>query len=186
MSRQTVLAAGTILLASTIAASAGGIGFGIVIGPGGLGPGLHSTPPPREYHPRVRSYHEEASRPRRQHRPQADDDAKAEVAAPAMSRANENSSIAVLSGKPDKANLHLENSSITSAPRPPEPARSTAVAVQLENSSIASAPRAAEPARSATVAVQAESPVEQAASSHPVLCSRYYPTAGRTVQGPCE
>ena len=162
MSRKVVLAAGTFILASTIAASAGGIGFGITIGPGGIGPGFRSAEPPREYRPRARSYHEEASRPRRQQRQHADDDDKAAAAAPAKSQANENSSIAVLDGKPNKPYLHLENSSIASAPRP------------------------AEPARPATVAVQAESPVEKAASSHPVLCSRYYPTAGRTVQGPCE
>ena len=185
MSRQAVLAAGTFLLASTIAASAGGIGFGLVIGPGGIGPGFHSAEPPREYHPRVRSYHEEASRPRRQQRQHADDDEKAEAAAPAKSQANENSSIAVLDGMPNKPDLQLENSSIASAPHPAEPARSATVA-ELENSSIASAPRPAEPAQPATVAVTAESPVEQAASSHPVLCSRYFPTAGRTVQGPCE
>ena len=54
MLRQAALAAGTFLLASTIAASAGGIGFGIVIGPGGIGPGFHSAAPPREYEPRLR------------------------------------------------------------------------------------------------------------------------------------
>ena len=118
MSRQAVLAAGTFLLASTIAASAGGIGFGITIGPGAFGPGLHSAPPPREYRPRARSYHEEA-RPRRQQRQNSDDDAKAaETAPPTKSHANESSSIAVLTGKPDKADLHRENSSIAGASRP--------------------------------------------------------------------
>jgi hypothetical protein len=186
MFRHTVLAAGTFLLASTIAASAGGIGFGITIGPGAFGPGLHSAPPPREYRPRARSYHEEA-RPRRQQRQNSDDDAKAaETAPPAKVHANENSSIALLTGKPDKAVLHLENSSIAGGPRPAEPAPSGTITVQLENSSIAATPRAAESAPTATVAVQAQNPIEQAASSHPVLCSRYYPTAGRTVQGPCE
>jgi hypothetical protein len=217
MSRQAVLAAGAFLLVSTIAASAGGIGFGIVIGPGGIGPGFRSAEPPREYQPRVRSYHEEASRPRRQNRQHANDDEKAE-AAPAKRQANENSSIAVLTGKPDKADVHrenssiasasrlavpvqsaiaamergspapgvhLENSSIASAPRPAEPSRSATIA-DLENSSIASAPRPAELARPATVAVQAESPVEQAAISHPVLCSRYFPNPGQTLQVPCE
>jgi hypothetical protein len=212
MSRQAVLAAGTFLLASTIAASAGGIGFGIVIGPG-----FSSAAPSREYQPRVRSYHEEASRPRRQQRQHTNDDEKAEAAAPAKRQANENSSIAVLTGKPDKADwhrenssiasaarpavpvqtaiaavegrssepgLHLENSSIAGAPRPDEPARSATIA-DLENSSIASAPRPAEPARSATVAVETES-VQHAASSHPVLCSRYFPNPGQTVQVPCE
>jgi hypothetical protein len=186
MSRHTVLAAGTFLLASTIAASAGGIGFGITIGPGAFGPGFHSAPPPREYHPRVRSYREEPSRPQRQHRQNADDDAKAaETTAPAKSQENENSSIAALSVKPGEPDLHGENSSIAGGPRPAQPAPSATVTVQLENSSIAAAPRPAEPAP-APVAVQAESPVEQAVSSHPALCSRYYPTAGRTVQGPCE
>ncbi len=186
MSRQAILAAGTFLLASTLAASAGGIGFGITIGPGGIGPGFRSADPPREYRPRARSYREEPSKPRRQQRQNANDDDKAATAAPAKSQANENSSIAVLAGKPDKTNLHFENSSIASAPRPTEPARSATVVVQLENSSIASVPRTAEPARSATVAAQAESPVEKAASSRGVLCSRYYPTAGRTMQVPCE
>jgi hypothetical protein len=219
MLRVTIVASGMFFLASTIAASAGGFGFGIVIGPGGIGPGFHSAAPPREYQPRVRSYHEEASRPRRQQRQHANDDEKAEATAPAKSKANENSSIALLTGKPDKAglhlenssiasaphpaepmqstilagvganpapNLHLENSSIASAPRPAEPARSATLA-DLENSSIASAPRLAEPVRSATVAVQAESPVQQAASSHRVvLCSRYFPNPGQTVQVPCE
>jgi hypothetical protein len=214
MLRVTILASGTFLLASTIAASAGGIGFGITIGPGAFGPGLHSAPPPREYRPRARSYHEEA-RPRRQQRQNSDDDAKAaETAPPAKSHANESSSIAVLTGKPDKADLHrenssiagashpavpvqtaiaaveggspapglhLENSSIASARRPAEPARSATVA-DLENSSIASAPRPAELARPATVAVQAE----QTATSHPVLCSRYFPNPGQTLQVPCE
>src|SRR5713101_7442170 len=100
MSKHAVLAAGTFLLASTIAASAGGIGFGIVIGPG-----FHSAGPPRQYQPRVRSYHEEASRPRHQNRQHSVDDEKAEAAAPAKRQANENSSIAVLTGKPDKADL---------------------------------------------------------------------------------
>lgn len=217
MLRVTILASGTFLLASTIVASAGGIGFGIVIGPGGIGPGFHSAAPPREYQPRVRSYHEEASRPRHQNRQHSVDDEKAE-AAPAKRQANENSSIAVLTGKPDKADLHrenssiagasrpavpvqtaiaavegsspapglhLENSSIASAPRPAELARSATIA-DLENSSIASAPRPAELARPATVAVQAESHVEQAAISHPVLCSRYFPNPGQTLQVPCE
>jgi hypothetical protein len=186
MSRQAVLAAGTFLLASTIAASAGGIGFGITIGPGAFGPGLHSAPPPREYRPRARSYHEEA-RPRRQQRQNSDDDAKAaETAPPTKSHANESSSIAVLTGKPDKTDLHRENSSIASVSHPAEPARSATVVVQVESSSIASAAHPAEPARSATVAVQAESPVEQAAISHPVLCSRYFPNPGQTVQVPCD
>jgi hypothetical protein len=187
MFKHAVLAAGTFLLASTIAASAGGIGFGITIGPGAFGPGLHSAPPPREYRPRARSYHEEAT-PRRQHRQNSDDDAKAaETTPPAKSHANESSSIAVLSMKPDQQpDLHGDNSSIAGGPSPAEPAPSGTITVQLENSSIAATPRAAESAPTATVAVQAQNPVEQAASSHPVLCSRYYPTAGRTVQGPCE
>jgi hypothetical protein len=185
MLRVTILAAGTFLLASTVAALAGGIGFGIVIGPGGIGPGFRSAEPPREYQPRVRSYHEEASRPRRQQRQHADDDEKAEAAAPAKSHANENSSIALLTGKPDKADLHRENSSIASAPHPVEPARSASVA-DLENSSIASAPRPAVPKQSAIVAVEDGSPVRQAATSHPVLCSRYFPNPGQTVQVPCE
>ena len=184
MLRVTILASGTFLLASTIAASAGGIGFGIVIGPGGIGPGFHSAARPREYQPRVRSYHEEASRPRRQNRQHSVDDEKAE-AAPAKRQANENSSIAVLTGKPDKADLHRENSSIASAPRPAEPARSATVA-DLENSSIASAPRPAVPEQSAIVAVEDGSPVRQAATSHPVLCSRYFPNPGQTLQVPCE
>ena len=217
MLRVTILASGTFLLASTIAASAGGIGFGIVIGPGGIGPGFHSAAPPREYQPRGRSYHEEASRPRRQNRQHSVDDEKAE-AAPAKRQANENSSIAVLTGKPDKADLHREdssiagasrpavpvqtaiaavegsspapglhreNSSIASAPRPAEPARSATVA-DLENSSIASAPRPAVPEQSAIVAVEDGSPVRQAATSHPVLCSRYFPNPGQTLQVPCE
>jgi hypothetical protein len=218
MLKVTIIASGMFFLASTMTASAGGIGFGIIIGPGGIGPGFHSASPPREYQPRVRTYHEEASRPRHQQRPHANDDEKAEAAAPAKRQANENSSIAVLTGKPDKADLHrenssiasasrpavpvqtaiaavegsspapglhLENSSIASAPRPAEPSRSATIA-DLENSSIASAPRPAELARPATVAVQAESPVEQAAISHPVLCSRYFPNPGQTLQVPCE
>ena len=90
--------------------------------------------------------------------------------------------IAAVEGISSAPGLHLENSSIASAPPPDEPARSATVA-DLENSSIASAPR---PAESATVAVQAESPVQQAASSHPVLCSRYFPNPGQTVQVPCD
>lgn len=177
MSKVAITAAAMFLVGSTLAASAGGIGLGIggigiVIGPGSAGPS-------REYHPRARSYHEEASRPRRQQRQRANDDEKAEAAAPAKSWANENSSVAVLTAKPD-----LENSSIASAPRSVEPARAATVA-DLENSSIARADRAAEPGRSTTVAVQAESPV-QSASSHPVLCSRYFPNPGQTVQVPCQ
>jgi hypothetical protein len=157
MLRVTIVASGMFLLASTIGTSAGGIGFGIVIGPG-----FNSVAPPREYQPRVRSYHEEASRPRHQQRQHANDDEKAEAAAPAKRQANENSSIAVLTGKPDKADLHRENSSIASAPRP------------------------AVPEQSAIVAVEDGSPVRQAATSHPLLCSRYFPNPGQTLQVPCE
>ncbi len=208
MYRQAFLAAGTFFLAGTIAASAGGIGFGIVIGPGGIGPGFRSAEPPREYHPRVRSYHEETSRPRRQQRQHADDDEK-EAAAPAKSQANENSSIAVLDRSPNKPDLSFENSSIATAPGPAEPPRSTTALVQIESSSIANAPRtaepaqaaaaadlenssiagalrSAEPAQTATVAIKAEGAVQQAASSNPVLCSRYFPNPGQTVQVPCE
>jgi hypothetical protein len=185
MSRHIFLIAGALVLASTIPASAGGIGFGITIGPGAFGPSFRSAPPPpREYRPRARSYREEPSRPPRPHRQNSDDDAKAAETTP---RANESSSIAVLSVKPDQdqLGLHGENSSIAGGPRPAEPAPSATVTVQLENSSIAATPvSAATP--TAIVAVQAQNPIEQAASSHPVLCSRYYPTAGRTVQGPCE
>ena len=182
MFKLVITAAAIIFVGSTLAVSAGGIGLGIggigiVIGPG-------SVAPPREYHPRVRSYHEEPSRPRHQQR-QHDDDDKAEAAAPAKSQANENSSIAVLTGGPEERSLRPENSSIALSPQPVEPAQSAAVA-NLENSSIASAARTAESARSATVAVQAESPVHEAVSSQPVLCSRYFPTAGRTMQVPCE
>ena len=182
MSKVVITAAAIFFVGSTLAVSAGGIGLGIggigiVIGPG-------SAAPPREYQPRVRSYHEEASRPRHQNRQHSVDDEKAE-AAPAKRQANENSSIAVLTGKPDKADLHRENSSITSAPRPAEPARSATVA-DLENSSIASAPRPAVPLQSAIVEVEDGSPVRQAATSHPVLCSRYFPNPGQTLQVPCE
>ena len=93
--------------------------------------------------------------------------------------------IAAVEDRSSAPGLHLENSSIASAPRPDEPARSATVA-DLENSSIASAAGPAELARPATVAVQAESPVEQAAISHPVLCSRYFPNPGQTLQVPCE
>jgi len=183
MSKHTLLSAGALLLASTIAASAGGIGFGITIGPGAFGPSFRSAPPPREYRPRARSYREEPSRPRRQHSQDIDDNAKAaEIPAPAKT-ANESSSIAVLSVKASEPDLHGENSSIAGSPRPAEPPTSATVTVQLENSSIA-APT--QPALAAPYAVQAVNPVEQAVSSPPALCSRYYPTAGRTVQVPCE
>jgi hypothetical protein len=183
MSKVVITAAAIFFVGSTLSVSAGGIGLGIggigiVIGPG-------SAAPPREYQPRVRSYHEEASRPRRQQRQHADDDEKAEAAAPAKSHANENSSIALLTGKPDKADLHRENSSIASARHPVQPARSASVA-DLENSSIASAPRPVVPEQSAIVAVEDGSPVRQAATAHPVLCSRYFPNPGQTVQVPCE
>jgi hypothetical protein len=183
MSKVVITAAAIFLVGSTLAVSAGGIGLGIggigiVIGPG-------SAAPPREYQPRVRSYHEEASRPRRQQRQRANDDEKAEAAAPAKSQANENSSIAVLAGKPDKTGLHRENSSIAGAARPVEPTRSARVA-DLENSSIASAPRPAMPVQSAIAAVEDGSPVREAATSHPVLCSRYFPNPGQTLQVPCE
>jgi hypothetical protein len=187
MTRQAVLAAGAFFFASTVVASAGGLGFGIVIGPGAIGPAFRSAEP-REYHPRVRSYHEEPSRPRRQQRQHSDDNDKAEVTAPAKDQANENSSIAVLEGSTNKPNLQPENSSIASAARPPEPAAAepaaaeparSATVADLENSSIASRPRPAEPEQTATVAVQA-------VSAPAVLCSRYFPTAGRTMQVPCE
>jgi hypothetical protein len=177
MSRRAVLAAGIFLFASTIAAAAGGIGFGIVIGPGGIGPGLRSAEP-REYQPRVRSYHEEPSRPRRQQRQHADEDERTQATAPTKSQANENSSIAVLWGYTSKPDVQLENSSIASGPHPAEPAPSATVA-DLENSSIASDSRPVEPAQTATIAVQG-------VSSAAVLCSRYFPTAGRTMQVPCE
>lgn len=184
MSKHILASGAALLLASTVAASAGGIGFGITIGPGAFGPSFRSAPPPREYRPRARSYREEPSSPRRQHRQNSDDDAKAEASAPAKT-ANEGSSIAVLSVRASEPDLHGENSSIAGGPRPAEPAPSPTVTVQLENSSIAAALRPAQASLPEPVAVQAESPVQQSASPQP-LCSRYYPTAGRTVQAPCE
>jgi hypothetical protein len=185
MSKIVITAAATFFVASTIAVSAGGIGLGIggigiVIGPG-------SVAPPREYHPSVRSYHEQPSRPRRQQRQHVDDDEKAEAATPAKSHANENSSIAALAGNPD---LHRENSSIASGPQPAEPVLErgspTPNNLHLENSSIAGAPRPAEPVQSTAVVVVGDSPAQQSAVSTPVLCSRYFATAGRTMQVPCE
>jgi len=184
MARRAFFVAGIFFIASTIAASAGGIGFGITIGPGAFAPGLHSAPPSREYRPSARTYHEEASKPRRQHRQNSDDDAKA--AETPASHANESSSIAALSEKPGQPDLRGENSSIAGASHSVEPASSVTATAQLENSSIARALSMSEPAAPAPIALQAQSPVAQAASSPPVLCSRYYPTAGRTVQGPCD
>ena len=171
-----LLVSAALLLASTIAASAGGIGFGSTIGPGAFGPSFRSPPPPREYRPRARSYREEPSRPRRQHRQNSDDDAKAAEISPPGKAANESSSIAALSVKASDPDLHGENSSIAGGPRPVEPVPSPMVTVRLENSSIAAAPRPAQASLPAPVAVQAESPVQQSVSSQP-LCSRYYPTA---------
>jgi hypothetical protein len=191
MSKVVITAAATFFVASTVAVSAGGIGFGI----GGIGivvgPGFHSAEPSREYHPRVRSQ-QEASRPRRQHRQHTDDEEKSATAAPGKSQANENSSIAVLTGKPD---LYLENSSIASGPHPAEPVQSATIAVErgspapslhLENSSITSGSRPAEPVHPTTVAVESGTPAQQSPISHPVLCSRYFPNPGQTVQVPCD
>jgi hypothetical protein len=185
MCKHVIVSAAALLLASTIAASAGGIGFGITIGPGAFAPGLRSAPPPREYRPRARSYREEPSRPRRQSKQNSDDDAKAADTSPAAKGANESSSIASLGMRSSEPDLHGENSSIAGGPRPTEPAPSPTVTVQLENSSIAAALRPAQASLPAPVAVQAESPVQQPVSSEP-LCSRYYPTASRTVQVPCD
>jgi len=185
MCKHVIVSAAALLLASNIAASAGGIGFGITIGPGALGPSFRSSPAPREYRPRTRSYREEPARPRRQHRQNSDDDAKAaDTSAPAKG-ANESSSIAILSVKGSEPDSHGENSSITDRPLAIEPAPSPTVTVQLENSSIAAALRPAQASLPAPVAVQAESPVQQPVSPQP-LCSRYYPTASRTVQVPCD
>jgi hypothetical protein len=183
MSKTVITAAATFFVASTVAVSAGHIGFGV----GGIGiligPGFQSGEPSREYHRRVRTHQEEASRPRRQHQ-QHNDDEKAEAVAPAKSHANENSSIAILTGRPEGPNLRPQNSSIAIGPQPVRPAQSASLTAQ--NSSIAIGPQPVEPAQSASLTVRTDSPEQQAVSSPPVLCSRYFPTAGQTMRVPCE
>ena len=177
MTRVALLAAGAFVLTSAMAASAQGIvigGRGIGIGIG-IGPGLRSAP---EYHPRVRSYSEEPARPRRQHR-QHDEDEKAESPASAKSETNENSSIAALSPGPDTPDLHSSIAVLTT--------KSDEPGSHPESSSIATSAAPAEPAQATAVVVQASEPsVQNAAAPNLVLCSRYLPTAGRTVQVPCE